>query len=443
MEPSTIARQMICTLKATHVPRSCAFSNSCRSIPRARLRVRPAPGISGRIQARTAKTYARPPNRIEQMVIDARVQYPRLFPFLLIASIGSVTMLTVMAYQQYYGDGVSSVYPPVVEERLRLALHYTHIEPDPETSSKYFMQAIENAEKVGMDPFSKEVLGIRIRFSQMLENFGHVKAAIEILDGVTKDLEQRLNEIDEGGPINANNASDENMTKADLRKNLIKGIIQNKVKVSSLYESDYMQDSRRAKHTLSDAVGLVVKESRNPQTNSFSDDNGAGLTTGEIAAMLSRMGDLYARTGEEENAVQVYMLTLQPLKASCNGTRSCKEVQTFSNIASAMDLALKKPNAKINGKPATKKSLAEGRRAALKWADQAIAAADVVQPADRDEICDLALLTAQMTRADLLLENGDKNKSREVFQSLLPTLKEKNLVPLIQAAEQGLKKITG
>jgi len=108
-----------------------------------------------------------------------------------------------------------------------------------------------------------------------------------------------------------------------------------------------------------------------------------------------------------------------------------------------MDLALKKPDAKINGRPATKQSLAAARKAALKWADKAIETADVVQPEERDEICELALLSAQMTRADLLFENGDKVGSQKAFSSLLPTLREKKLAPLIEVAEQGLKKASG
>jgi hypothetical protein len=105
-----------------------------------------------------------------------------------------------------------------------------------------------------------------------------------------------------------------------------------------------------------------------------------------------------------------------------------------------MDLAMKKPNATINGKPATKASLAAARKAALQWAEQAIGTTEAVKAEDRDEICDLALLSAQMTRADLLLESGEKSKSQEAFSTLLPTLREKKLTPLIEVAEEGLKK---
>ncbi|KAK5206144.1 hypothetical protein LTR41_008013 [Exophiala xenobiotica] len=415
-----------------------AICNGYHGMPAARPLLRKQPCNATRIQIRTAKTYIRPPNRFEKMVIDAKVQHPILFPFLLIGCFGSVSMLLVMAYNEYKKDKLHTTdYPIEVEERLRLALHYTHIQPDPETSAKYFMQAIQKAEEAGMDPFKPDALGIRIRFSQMMENFGHVKSAIEILDGVTKDVEQKLAEIDEERAANTGKPSEEEEA---TRRQLLRATIQTKVKVASLYESDYMQDRQTAKKILSEAVGLVVKETQDAQTTGFTDDNSAGMTAGEIAAMLSQMGDLYATTGEEANALQVYMLTLQPLRASCNGTRSCKEAQVLSNIAATMDQALKKPDAKINGRPATKSSLTAARKAALNWADQAIATTDVVNPEDRDDICELALLSAHMTRADLLLESGDKDKSREAFSSLLPTLREKNLTPLVQVAEEGLKR---
>lgn len=412
------------------------------------LRWRPAPGA--RSQCRGVKTYSKPPGKIQQMVIDARTQHPIMFPFLLIAATGMVSLLTMMAYDEYKRENTQlTPYPLPVEQRLRLALHYTHISPDPETASGYFVDALKKAEELGMDPYSKEFVGIRIRFSEMLETFGHMRAAIEILNDVTKDFEQRLADLDERKTPAVNTlpvqpaSGEESDTPIDIRKHLIKTIIQAKVKLSSMWESEYMQDTNMAKQTLSDAVGLIVKETKDPQINGFTEENNAGMTTGEIASILSQMGDLYATTGEEANAVQVYMLALQPLRASCNGSKSCKEVQVLSNIASTMDVALKNPNAKVNGKPITKASAAAARKAILRWADQAIGTAESVKPEDRDSICELALLSAQMTRADILLDSGEKVKSREAFSSLLPILKEKKLTPLIKVAEQGLEKASG
>ncbi len=430
-------------LRSFKPPRShpCRLSaNSFRSIAKARPQLQTTLSLNARTQTRNLKSYARSPNRFEQAVIDARVQYPFLFPFALYGSMASAVLLTVMAYNQWRSEKQgSSAYPAAVEDQLRLALHYTHISPDPDTASKYFMKALKKAEEVGMDPYSRETVGIRVRFSQMLEEFGHVKAAIEMLDGIIADLQEKLDVLDQRHSTNADTASHLDSQTADVRANMIKGIVKLKIKTSSLYESDYLQDPAMAKQVLSDAVGMVVKETKNLQQG-LTNDNGDGLTTSEIAAMLSQMGDLYATSGEEENAVQLYMLTLQPLRASCNGTRSCKEVQVLSNIASTMDMALKKPSPIINGKHATKETLAAARRAALRWADQAIATNDTIETENRDEICAAALISAMMTRADLLVDNGEKAKAKEAFSVLLPILREKNLFPLIAAAELGLEK---
>jgi len=406
---------------------------------------RAIPTRCGLRQARGITTYSTPTNRVREAIIKARQQNPVLLPILFIATLGAVSLLGLMAYDEYTRVAPEySAYPVAVEQRLRTALHYTHVEKDPDAAQAYFLEALKAADGCGMDPFGKEFMGIRIRFAEMLEQFGRVKAAIEVLAGISHDCEQKVQELDQSSvgkeKLTGDHLSESDVTAQELRKSLLRGIIQAKVKASVLYESDYIQDPVQAKQTLSDAVGLLVKETRDPQVQGFSEDNNAGIGIAEIASILSQMGDLYATSGEEANAVQVYMLGLGPLRQACNGTRSCKEVQVLSNIASSMDIAMKKPGATINGKPANAESLKAARKAILAWADQAIATADRVLPENRDEICDLGVLSAQMTRADLLLESGDKARSRETFNSLLPKLRERGLHGLVTAAEQGLKR---
>ena len=382
--------------------------------------------------SRVASKAAPQHSKLRSAIDKARKDNPILFPVLLVGSLASVAVLGLMAYDEYFRVAPQySAYPLPVEQRLRVALHHTYVAPDPDAASESFIEAIKAADQVGMDPFGKESMGIRIRYAEMLEKFGRVKAAVEVLSNITSDCEGKLDQL----PLTSEKGDD-----VVSRTSLLRAIIQIKVKTAALYESDYLQDLRSAKLVLSDAVGLLVKETKDPQSNGFNEDNAAGLTMPETASILSQMGDLYATSGEEANAVQVYMLTLQPLRAACNGTRSCKEVQVLSNIASTMDLALKKPNAKISGRPATEQGRTAARRAILKWADQAIATAEVVTPQDRDEICELGLLSAKMTRADLLLDTGEKDKSRELFTSLLPLLRQKGLTNLTSVAEQGVQR---
>ena len=434
-------------MKATLRPlRSLLSSLPPRPLPpTSQLHVRPSQASAP--QQRCASRWVRttPYQRFRDGFRDswdsAKRDYPIVLPIGFICAIGSISLVALLLYDDYKNVKPQFAgYPLPVERQLRLALHNTISIPDPAAATKYFAQAIKEAEDCGMAPFSREFMGIRIRFAQMLEQFGYGQAAVEVMTRICNDYEKKLAEMD-GQQTMVAATQDE--SPPVTREAVLRGIIESKVKISSLYESESVQDTPQAKQVLSDAVGLLVKETRDPQTNGFTEQNAAGMSMEEVASILSQMGDLYATSGEEANAVQVYMLTLQPLRASCNGTRSCKEVQVLSNIASTMTIAMKKPSAKINGKPATKESLAAARRSTLKWSDQAIATADLVPPESRDDICELGLLSAQMTRAELLMDSGEKQKARETFISLLPMLRERGLDTLTEVAEQGLKKASG
>lgn len=368
----------------------------------------------------------------------AKKDYPILLPVLIVATIASVSVLGLLLYDDYSRVSPQfSAYPPAVELRLRQALQYVHVTPDPELAEKQFTEALRAAQDAGMDPYSPEVMGIRTRLAEMLEKFGRIRSAIEVLEGTVTMCEEKIADIGRGAvtgdPENTNS----------LRKGMLKTAIRSRVKVAELYEGDYMQKPAKAKEMLSDAIGLLVKSTPTPETNAFGQDNAAGLPLEEVASMLCRMGDLYATTGEESNAVEVYILAIPQVRQACNGKKSCQEVQLLSNIASTMDVALKKPGAKINGQPATKQSLAAARRATLRWADHAIAAAEAVKPEDRDQTCELGLISAEMTRADMLLEDGKNIQAREAFRSIVPKLREKGLEELVRSAEQGIRRAGG
>jgi hypothetical protein len=372
--------------------------------------------------------------RFRNQVKQARIDYPIAFPLGLFGAVASLLALGILAWDEYnLNEGPNlGAYPEAVERNLRVALHYTHVRPDADAAIQAFQSAMLSAEQSSMDPYSQEFIGLRIRYSEMLEKFGRVAAAVEVLDLLTKDCEEKLSTID------AETSVDD--TTIGLRKRLLKGIIQYRVKMASLYETDYLQDMSKAKETLSDAVGILVKETQDPQTKGFSENNAADMSFDEISAMLSQMGDLFAVTGEEANAVQVYMLTLQPLRAACNGSKSCREAQVLSNIASTMDIAAKRPNAKINGKPATKDSLLKARQAILKWADHAVAVANQAPDSSQDAVCQMALISARMTKSDVLLELGDKAMAKQELTGLIPILEEKGLAQLIPQAQRSLQQ---
>ena len=87
-----------------------------------------------------------------------------------------------------------------------------------------------------MDPFSAEVMGIRLRLAEMQEHFGRAKAAVEVLDGISKDCGHKVADLDRGA------ATQDLATALSLRRFLVSTDIRARVKIANLYESNHLQD---------------------------------------------------------------------------------------------------------------------------------------------------------------------------------------------------------
>jgi len=220
---------------------------------------------------------------------NAKRDYPILLPVLIVSTIASISVLGLLIYDEKTRiQPQYAAYPEPVEGQLRQALQSVYVKPDPEKAEYHFLKALKAADESGMDPYSQPVIGIRTRLAEMLERFGRAKAAIEVLEGTAKFCEDKVADIDRGV-----STLDPEQT-ASQRRGMLMTIIRSRVKMANIYESEYMQDPTHAKQVLSDAVALLVKETKDPQVNGFSEDNKAGLPLEEIASMMSQMGDLYA-----------------------------------------------------------------------------------------------------------------------------------------------------
>ena len=348
--------------------------------------------------------------------------------------------LAYILYRQYEKSQPQyEAYPPAVEKPLRLALHFTHIKPDADQAISYFHQAIAIATGLGMDPFSDEFLGLRLRLAQSLEEFGRVKQAAEVMDSIVNDCTEKLEQLDRPSVVNERKA-DDRVTPV-LRQRLIKKIVESRAHLASLYESDYIQDPSRAKQTLSQALDLVVKEMKDLSTQGISEDNGAGLSYAEIAAILSQMGHLFTVTGEFANAVQVYSLALDPCRKAYNGKSSCQEAMILNNIAGAMGQGLAQPNAKINGQPANPQSIKMARKAIITRLKQVAVVVADVPDTERDERCTGCLLSSRFSLANQLDAEGDKVAAKEMYASVLPELKASpGTLALVAEAEAALAR---
>jgi hypothetical protein len=384
--------------------------------------------------------------KFRKTVNKARHDHPVLLPFLVVAAFGTLSLLALMAYDDITRIAPQySAFPPNVEQLLRLALHHTHVRPDPDLAADAYSRALEEAERSKMDPFGKEVLGIRIKLVEMLEKFGRAKGAVEVLKGIAKDCEERVRDLDRGSVLRQRlgtelKPTDEDAVAMDARKYLLRQVIQCDVKAADLCTSPYIQDEKTAKDFLSKAMKIIVEESNDVRKNGFSEDNGAGLTFEEIASILAQTAQLHLMTDDYATSVQIYNMALAPLRKACDGRPSCREAEVLANMSSAMAMALKEPGAQINGKPATPESMKLARKTAMAMASHGIDMSNRVEQPEWDPKCITARVAGEMNLAGMLAEEGEVAEAKKIYTGLIPALRQLGMEDTAQRCEKLMEE---
>lgn len=413
------------------------------------------------VLCRSFNTTRTPTAKLRDAINKARHDHPVMFPTLLIASFASVCYLALLSYDEYTREEPEiGAFPPAVERHLRSAIWHTEIRPEPGIAVDCFMRALEQAEREGMDPFSPEFTGIHIRLAAALEKFGRAKGAIEILSRLVESMIERIEDIDRGrvsprkpqttnsNAIIATGADDVSEPKPPPeahfieRGRLLKQVIECKVKISQLYESDYVQDNGSAKRSIDEAVKSLVEAMHDPTGLQF-DENRAGISADEAAAMLSQAGGSNITNGNYGTALEIFKLALIAVRKSTEGKPSCREAFTLSNMHNAVSMMLNSPNAVIDGKPATEASIKQARQIAGGWAQQSLQCAQAVDPAVQDQFCAMAVISSWSGMASMLMELGDLKGARGMWEQVIqnsasqPALKQ--LVPTAHAALNEIK----
>ena len=170
--------------------------------------------------------------------------------------------------------GAFKAYPEPVAAKLRRALYYTNVDLQPKNALKYYQQAVLVANEVGMDPFSDEVLGIKIQVAFVLERIEQYGKAIEILEIVRRD---NLKWIELYGEKEGNEVK---------RTRLLQKSIGASVKLGELYSSDHIQNTAEAEKQLVWAVTTVLKERQRREEEGVKEGEGDWMSNDEIGGAL-------------------------------------------------------------------------------------------------------------------------------------------------------------
>lgn len=220
---------------------------------------------------------------------------------------GAGTLLYSNYIYHHYIIGAFHKFPEPVAKELRKALFYTNQDPRPHEALKYYKKALRVAEEIGMDPFSDEILGVKIQMAAFFEKIDQYDKAIQVLEIVRRDC---LTWIDELGD------KPENVGK---RTRVLAKTIAISTKLGDLYASPFVMEKEAAEEKLVWAVETALKELHRRQVEGVKPDEGEWLTQEELGGSLERLGMNYEEKDQHHLAAPAFLtaINLSPPK-SCH-----------------------------------------------------------------------------------------------------------------------------
>ncbi len=178
-----------------------------------------------------------------------------------------------VVYQRYI-IGDFKAYPEPVAVKLRRALYYTNIDPQPKNALKYYRQALEVADELGLDPFSEEMLGVKIQVAFFYEKIHQYQGAVDVLEVVRRDCLEWIERL--GGKVG----------NEGKRTRVLGKTVAVSVKLAELYANVYVADREAAEEKLVWAVTALLKEQKRREDEGVREGEGEWMTNEEIGGSL-------------------------------------------------------------------------------------------------------------------------------------------------------------
>jgi hypothetical protein len=99
-------------------------------------------------------------------------------------------LYAVYLYFNYFYHRQFTRYPEPVAKAMRRALYYSNYNPDPQRALKYYKQALDLCKELAMDPFSDDVMGIRIQLAAWLEQIENYQVSAKVLEALLDDCKR-------------------------------------------------------------------------------------------------------------------------------------------------------------------------------------------------------------------------------------------------------------
>lgn len=385
---------------------------------------------------------------------------------IILCTVAGISVYVAYAYFNYFQSKQFTRFPPQIAKSLRRALYYSNYAPDPKLALKYYKLALEQCSEAGLDPFSDEVLGIKIQLAAWFERIGSYKNSIEVLEALLRDckkwvdvMEQSVRDglVDESGkpagdpaPRGPATEGDSESEKEIIPENLwakrtriLGKSVGIGVKLGELLADEHVLQGDSAGEHLVWAVETVLKELQRRQVEGVKEGEGDWMSPEQIGGALEALGNHYESKSQFYLAAPLFLqaITLSP-------PNRCHTAVLMNNLA--ISLAQQPVNtppdpsqipqasdSNVAARPSRSNLLASARA----WALQAQATAQKVQGEERTEECDEACAVALCNLGVIATMSGNHEEAGRWFKESLALSKRIGFEPGATEAQDGLQQL--
>ncbi|KAL8794117.1 MAG: hypothetical protein Q9195_003302 [Heterodermia aff. obscurata] len=292
-----------------------------------------------------------------------------------------------------YIVGQFTAYPEPVADKLRRAIYHHRINNNAQLAVKYYREGIEEAAKCGMDPFSDEIIGVKIQLAFLMENLGQIDRSAEVLEVVLRDCLAWM-EDPERGAKEAMRAQ---------KTHVLAKMVGVSVKLGELYADDRIGNQQAAEERLVWAVTTVLKEKERRELEGPGKREEPWMSAEEVGGALESLANHYESHDQHYLAAPLYLQAI-----SFVPTTSCHAITLMNNLSISLALQNPPPTA---GVPAP--SAASQIDAAKTWARKALATDRALQKAEtRTEECDQGCAVTMINMGDFAEMEEDLAEAR-------------------------------
>ena len=397
-------------------------------------------------------------------------------------------MLSAIAIRSYvlrFYNSEFSRYPEPVANTLRRAIYYTNYKPDPELALKYYKRAMEQVKDVGLDPFSDEVLGIRIQVSFWLQKIGSYRASIDVLESVLGDCRKWIDAMElsaEEGKVNASgfaatdaaelsppktgaepttkpavgakkqhagNSADgdtepETETLWRKRQRLLAKAIGTAVKLGELYANEHVLKADKSHDHLVWAVETSLREFQRRRTDGVRPGEQAWLSPSELGGMMESLGRDYERRSQFQLATPLFFQALKLCESPChravimNNLAVCFAQHPIYSPGMAELTESIKQLTETAALPRTRNECLE---AGMNWAENAYMHGKDVKGDERTPECGEACAVALCNWGDVAALLGKTDVAADKYRQCIEMSTKMEFPAGVQQAQEGLARL--